>query len=240
MAAFNPKVAGSSPARPTPEFFLLNADFRSASLRARWVTGGSQNWIGGTRPGNAHYVPPPADEVPPAMGALEKFLHNDPVKTPILVKAAPAHAQLESIHPILDGNGRVGRLAITLLLYADDPVLSRPLLYLSLYLKRNRDSYYAHLQRVRTHGEWEQWLRFFLEGSNEVAHHRDDCRPSRTPGDRPRGHPACTPEALRLQQVSRRPRRGHRGRRLSSPPMARAPHSPATTSAIVRRSRCSS
>jgi Fic family protein len=129
----------------------------------------SQNWIGGTRPGNAHYVPPPADEVLPAMGALEKFLHNDPVKTPILVKAALAHAQLETIHPFLDGNGRVGRLAITLLLCADDPVLSRPLLYLSLYLKRNRDAYYAHLQRVRTHGEWEQWLRFFLEGINEVA-----------------------------------------------------------------------
>lgn len=129
----------------------------------------SQNWIGGTRPGNAHYVPPPADEVLPAMGALEKFLHDDPVKTPILVKAALAHAQLETIHPFLDGNGRVGRLAITLLLCADDPVLSRPLLYLSLYLKRNRDAYYAHLQRVRTHGEWEQWLRFFLEGINEVA-----------------------------------------------------------------------
>jgi Fic family protein len=129
----------------------------------------SQNWIGGTRPGNARYVPPPAGEVLPSMGALEKFLHNDPVKTPILVKAALAHAQLETIHPFLDGNGRVGRLAITLLLCADDPVLSRPLLYLSLYLKRNRDEYYAHLQRVRTHGEWEQWLRFFLEGVNEVA-----------------------------------------------------------------------
>jgi Fic family protein len=129
----------------------------------------SQNWIGGTRPGNAHYVPPPADEVIPAMGALEKFLHNDPVKTPVLVKAALAHAQLETIHPFLDGNGRVGRLAITLLLCAEDQVLSRPLLYLSLYLKRNRDEYYAHLQRVRTHGEWEQWLRFFLEGVNEVA-----------------------------------------------------------------------
>jgi Fic family protein len=129
----------------------------------------SQNGIGGTRPGNARYVPPPADEVLPSMGALEKFLHNDPVKTPILVKAALAHAQLETIHPFLDGNGRVGRLAMTLLLCADDPVLSRPLLYLSLYLKRNRDECYARLQRVRTHGEWEQWLQFFLEGVNEVA-----------------------------------------------------------------------
>lgn len=130
----------------------------------------SQNWIGGTRPGNARYVPPPAHEVLPAMGALEKFIHNDPVKTPILVKAALAHSQFETIHPFLDGNGRVGRLLITLLLCAEEQrVMSRPLLYLSLYLKRNRDEYYTHLQRIRTHGEWEEWLRFFLEGVNEVA-----------------------------------------------------------------------
>lgn len=130
----------------------------------------SQNWIGGTRPGNARYVPPPAHEVLPAMGALEKFLHNDPVKTPILVKAALAHAQFETIHPFLDGNGRVGRLLITLLLCVEEQqVMSRPLLYLSLYLKRNRDEYYTHLQRIRTHGEWEAWLRFFVEGINEVA-----------------------------------------------------------------------
>lgn len=130
----------------------------------------TQNWIGGTRPGNARYVPPPAHEVLAAMGALEKFLHNDPVKTPVLVKAALAHAQFETIHPFLDGNGRVGRLLITLLLCAEEQqVMSRPMLYLSLYLKRNRDEYYTHLQRVRTHGEWEEWLRFFLEGVNEVA-----------------------------------------------------------------------
>lgn len=130
----------------------------------------SQNWIGGTRPGNARYVPPPAHEVMPAVGALEKFLHNDPVKTPILVKAALSHAQFETIHPFLDGNGRVGRLLITLLLCADEQqVMARPLLYLSLYLKRNRDEYYSRLQRVRTHGAWEEWLHFFLEGINEVA-----------------------------------------------------------------------
>ena len=130
----------------------------------------TQNWIGGTRPGNARYVPPPPHEVLPAMGALEKFLHNDPVKTPILVKAALAHAQFETVHPFLDGNGRVGRLLITLLLCAEgQQVMSRPLLYLSLYLKRNRDEYYTHLQRIRTHGEWEEWLRFFLEGVDEVA-----------------------------------------------------------------------
>jgi Fic family protein len=130
----------------------------------------TQNWIGGTRPGNARYVPPPAHEVMAAVGALEKFLHGDPVPTPVLVKAALAHAQFETIHPFLDGNGRVGRLLVTLLLCAEEHrVLSRPLLYLSLYLKRNRDEYYARLQRVRTNGEWEEWLEFFLEGVIDVS-----------------------------------------------------------------------
>jgi Fic family protein len=128
----------------------------------------SQNWLGGTRPGNARFVPPPAHEVIPAMGALENFIHDEPERTPVLVKAALAHAQFETIHPFLDGNGRVGRLLITLLLYAEE-VLSEPLLYLSLYLKRNRDTYYDHLQRVRTHGAWEEWLRFFLEGVVDVT-----------------------------------------------------------------------
>ncbi len=128
----------------------------------------SQNWIGGTRPGNARFVPPPWQEVAPAIGALERFLHDDPVKTPILIKAALSHAQFETIHPFLDGNGRVGRLLITLLLIADG-VLDRPLLYLSLYLKRHRDIYYDHLQRVRLEGAWEDWLTFFLEGLTEVA-----------------------------------------------------------------------
>jgi Fic family protein len=129
----------------------------------------TQNWLGGTRPGNARYVPPPAHEVVPSMGLLEKFLHNDPEPTPILIKAALAHAQFETIHPFLDGNGRVGRLLVTLLLCDEQRVLSRPLLYLSLYLKRNRDAYYDHLQRTRTEGDWEAWLRFFLEGVVEVA-----------------------------------------------------------------------
>jgi Fic family protein len=130
----------------------------------------TQNWIGGTRPGNARYVPPPANEVMPAMGLLEKFLHDDPEPTPILLKAALAHAQFETIHPFLDGNGRVGRLLVTLLLCAEEPgVLRRPLLYLSLYLKQNRDEYYRHLQRIRTHGEWEEWVIFFLEGVIDVS-----------------------------------------------------------------------
>ena len=134
----------------------------------------SQNWIGGSRPGNARFVPPPADEVVSAMGALEKFLHDDPLPTPILVKAALSHAQFETIHPFLDGNGRVGRLLVTLLLCDDEKVLSRPLLYLSLYLKENRDEYYTHLQRIRTHGEWEEWLVFFLEGVVDVARSATD------------------------------------------------------------------
>jgi Fic family protein len=128
----------------------------------------TQNWIGGTRPGNARFVPPAPHEVVSAMGALELFLHDDPIQTPILIKAALAHAQFETIHPFLDGNGRIGRLLITLLLCSEG-VLSRPLLYLSLYLKRNRDIYYDHLQHVRTEGTWEQWIEFFLEGVIEVA-----------------------------------------------------------------------
>jgi Fic family protein len=128
----------------------------------------SQNWLGGTRPGNSRFVPPPATEVVPAMSDLEKFLHDDPVPTPILVKAALAHVQFETIHPFLDGNGRVGRLLITLLL-CSEKVLQQPLLYLSLYFKQNRDAYYDHLQRVRTEGAWEQWLEFFLEGVMAVA-----------------------------------------------------------------------
>jgi cell filamentation protein, protein adenylyltransferase len=127
-----------------------------------------QNWLGGWRPSVARYVPPPWREVEPAMAELEKFLHDQPERTPILIKAALAHAQFESIHPFLDGNGRVGRLLITLLLVADG-VLKGPLLYLSLYLKQNRDEYYDHLQRIRTEGAWEAWLRFFLEGVVEVA-----------------------------------------------------------------------
>ena len=133
-----------------------------------------QNWLGGASPATARYVPPPASEVPVAMGELEKFLHGDPVSTPLLIRAALAHAQFETIHPFLDGNGRLGRLLITLLLCSEtadgeDRVLSRPLLYLSLHLKRNRDSYYERLQAVRTDGDWEGWLRFFLEGVVSVA-----------------------------------------------------------------------
>ena len=128
----------------------------------------SQNWIGGTRPGNAHYVPPPPGEVAACMGDLEKFIHAERPDLPLLVKAALVHVQFESIHPFLDGNGRLGRLLITFMLAAGK-TLSQPLLYLSLYLKTHRSQYYELLNRVRSHGEWEAWLDFFLEGVKEVA-----------------------------------------------------------------------
>lgn len=127
-----------------------------------------QNWLRGARPADARYVPPPWTEVAPAIGDLERFLHGEPEQTPILLKAALAHAQFETIHPFLDGNGRVGRLLITLLLCADG-VLKRPLLYLSLFFKQNRDDYYDRLRRVRTDGAWEDWIRFFLDGVIQVA-----------------------------------------------------------------------
>jgi Fic family protein len=128
----------------------------------------SQNWIGGSRPGNARFVPPPPNRVMECLDLLEKFLHDDPVKTPLLIKAALSHVQFETIHPFLDGNGRIGRLLITLLLCAEE-ALSAPMLYLSLYFKTNRDAYYDLLQRVRTEGNWEAWLDFFLRGVVETT-----------------------------------------------------------------------
>lgn len=123
----------------------------------------SQNWVGGTRPGNATYVPPPVHEVLPCMGALEFFLHDQPERTPTLIKAALAHVQFETIHPFLDGNGRLGRLLITFLLCVEE-ALTEPLLYLSLFFKTHRQLYYDLLQKVRTDGDWEAWVRFFMEG----------------------------------------------------------------------------
>ncbi len=128
----------------------------------------SQNWIGGGRPGNARFVPPPPEEVMDCLGALEKFLHDEPEPTPLLIKAALAHVQFETIHPFLDGNGRMGRLLITLLLCGEG-ALSEPLLYLSLYFKSHREAYYDWLQRVRETGDWEGWLGFFLTGVEEIS-----------------------------------------------------------------------
>lgn len=127
----------------------------------------SQNWIGGTRPGNAQFVPPPPQEVEQCMGELERFLH-DPAVAGALLKAALAHVQFETIHPFLDGNGRLGRLLIALVLHHEG-VLRQPLLYLSLYLKQHRTEYYRLLDAVRMTGDWEAWLDFFLEGVNETA-----------------------------------------------------------------------
>jgi len=128
----------------------------------------SQNWIGGTRPGTAHFVPPPPQAVADCMGRLERFLHDEDTAVPALLKAALAHVQFETIHPFLDGNGRVGRLLITLLL-CDAGVLNQPLLYLSLHFKQNRAEYYRLLDQVRAEGDWEAWLDFFLEGVETTA-----------------------------------------------------------------------
>lgn len=122
----------------------------------------SQNWVGGTRPGNAAFVPPPAEEVLECMSKLELFLHDQPEPTPVLVKVALAHVQFETIHPFLDGNGRLGRLLITLLL-CEQKVLREPMLYLSLYFKTHRQYYYELLNNVRMTGDWEAWLDFFAE-----------------------------------------------------------------------------
>ncbi len=122
----------------------------------------SQNWIGGTRPGNAAYVPPPAENVMACMAELELFLHDQEETTSPLLKAALVHVQFETIHPFLDGNGRLGRLLVTLLLCSQS-VLEQPMLYLSLYFKTHRQYYYELLNNVRVQGDWEAWLAFFAE-----------------------------------------------------------------------------
>ncbi len=128
----------------------------------------SQNWIGGTRPGNALFVPPPPEDVLDLMSGLEAFLHEKQSGLPVIIKAGLAHVQFETIHPFLDGNGRLGRLLITLYLCAEG-LLREPMLYLSLYFKTHRQTYYALLQEVREHGRWEAWLEFFLIGVRDVA-----------------------------------------------------------------------
>ena len=129
----------------------------------------TQNWIGttGATLSSAVFVPPPPDLVPEQIGALEKFLHQ-PTDLALLIQVGLAHAQFETIHPFVDGNGRLGRLLITFLL-CERQVLSKPVLYVSLLLKRRRDEYYQRLQAVRDRGEWEAWLVFFLECVSEAA-----------------------------------------------------------------------
>lgn len=145
---------------------LLSKGRGSEKLPGEFRT--SQNWIGGSRPGNAAFVPPPPDRVMECLGDLEKFLHNDPVRTPPLMKAALAHAQFETIHPFLDGNGRIGRLLVPFILCSEG-ILQEPMLYPSLYLKEHRSTYYDLLQRTRTEGDWEAWTQFFVHGIRETA-----------------------------------------------------------------------
>ena len=127
----------------------------------------TQNWIGGSRPGNALYVPPPPHALGAVLGAFEKYLHKRDALPP-LVRAGLLHVQLETIHPYLDGNGRIGRLLVTLLL-DHEKLLTKPLLYLSLFFKRHRDEYYRRLDAVRVDGDWEGWLDFFLDGVATIA-----------------------------------------------------------------------
>jgi Fic family protein len=168
----------------------------------------NQNWIGGTRPGNALFVPPPPHAVVACLGDLERFIHTDMPDLPLLVKAALVHVQFETIHPFLKGNGRLGRLLITFLM-CEHGVLREPLLYLSLFFKQNRTAYYEHLQAVRERGDWEAWLDFFLRGVTETARQGIQTAQSllRLFGnDRARieqlGRPAAT--ALRLHQFLQR------------------------------------
>jgi len=142
------------------------ADKRPGKIRR------SQNWIGGTRPTNAAFVPPPPNVLGAVLGDFEKYIHAESDLSP-LVKAGLLHLQFETIHPYLDGNGRIGRLLITLLLEQWD-LLSQPVLYLSLFFKRNRDEYYRLLNAVRTEGDWEGWIRFFLEGVATIAKEATD------------------------------------------------------------------
>ncbi len=133
----------------------------------------SQNWIGGTRPGNALFVPPPPERLMACLDPFERFLHRDDPTLPPLIRAGLANVQFETIHPFLDGNGRLGRLIVTLML-CEAGVLREPILYLSLFLKSRRQDYYRLLQEVRFDGAWEAWMEFFLTGVAETAEQAAD------------------------------------------------------------------
>ncbi|MSO53373.1 MAG: cell filamentation protein Fic [Acidobacterium sp.] len=141
---------------------VRGADKRPGEIRR------SQNWVGGTRPGNALFVPPPPHLLGDVLSSFEQYLNADDPTLPPLVRAGLLHVQFETIHPYLDGNGRIGRLLVTLLL-EHWQLLSKPLLYLSLYFKRHRDDYYRHLSAVRVDGDWEGWTDFFLDGVATIA-----------------------------------------------------------------------
>ncbi len=128
----------------------------------------SQNWIGGTRPGNAVFVPPPPERVSESLAEMERFIHDTTTDLPPMIKVALIHAQFETIHPFLDGNGRIGRLLIAAL-FEHWGLLSEPLMYLSGYLKRHQAEYYRRLSAIRTDGDWESWVTFFLKGVASAA-----------------------------------------------------------------------
>ncbi len=165
----------------------------------------SQNWIGGTRPGNAAFVPPPAERVAPLLGELERFIHDDAGTLPALVKVALVHAQFETIHPFLDGNGRIGRLLIAALL-EHWKLLPEPLMYLSGYLKTHQAEYYRRLSAVRSEGDWESWVGFFLEGvvaAAADAEHAIIALATQVNADRRRllASPRSTPASYRLFEL---------------------------------------
>ncbi len=164
----------------------------------------SQNWIGGTRPGNAAFVPAPPHRVGEALSAIEHYIHAEH-ELPALVRAGLVHVQFETVHPYLDGNGRIGRLLITLLL-EHWGLLSQPLLYLSLFLKRHREEYYRRLNAVRAEGDWEGWTAFFLEAVATIAGEAVDAAKAlfeltRTDRDKILAAPSATVMALRLVEV---------------------------------------
>ena len=166
----------------------------------------SQNWIGGTRPGNAVFVPPPPEYLPDLLAALEHFIHATPEGAlPPLVRMGLVHAQFETIHPFLDGNGRIGRLLIAVLL-EHWGVLSEPLLYLSGYLKQHQAEYYRRLSAIRTDGDWEGWIAFFLEGVAAAATEAEQgivAIASQVAADRRRllAEPKATPASYRLFEM---------------------------------------
>ena len=161
----------------------------------------SQNWIGGTRPGNATFVPPPPHALADALTAFERFVHANE-RTDPLVRSALLHAQFETIHPYLDGNGRVGRLLITLL-FEHWGLLSQPMLYLSLFFKQHREEYYRRLGAIRSDGDWERWVAFFLQGVRVTAEEttvavRDLFALVSRDRDTVLAHPATSVSAMRL------------------------------------------
>ena len=170
----------------------------------------SQNWVGGNKPSAALYVPPPPQDALRCMNDLEIFIHADTPDIPVLIKAGLIHHQFETIHPFLDGNGRLGRLLITFFLCAEN-VLKDPTLYLSLYFKTHRATYYELLQRVRDNGDWEAWLEFFLTGITETSNQAVETAKlmlALFERDRQKieslGRPAAS--ALRVHQLMQKPR----------------------------------